>query len=87
MGKKTQEHRKKVAKRNARLQQEKNVFNKAYQSAMEAKMAELKEKFGNLSEEEVNIALNNDIDVSLNGQTIDSTVVEPTTEDTTETVN
>jgi hypothetical protein len=72
MGKKAKEHRRKVAKRNARLQQEKNIFNKAYQAAMEAKMAEIKEKFANLSEEEVNIALNNDV--------TDATVVEPTTE-------
>ena len=76
MGKKAKEHRRKVAKRNARLQQEKNIFNKAYQAAMEAKMAEIKEKFANLSEEEVNIALNNEI-----------VEVEPTTETTTETAN
>ena len=77
MGKRTQEHRQKVAKRNARLQQEKNIFNKAYQAAMDVKVAELKEKFANLSEDEVNIALNKDVE--------DATVVEDTTE--TETVN
>jgi hypothetical protein len=72
MGKKTKEHRMRVAKRNARLQQGKNIFDKAYKSAMEGKMAELKEKFGNLSDDEVNVALNN--------QVIKSEVVEPTTE-------
>ena len=72
MGKKTQEHRRKVEKRNARLKQEKNIFDKSYKDAMESKMAELKEKFANLSEEEVNIALNNEV--------IDATVVEPITE-------
>jgi len=72
MGKKTQEHRRKVEKRNARLKQEKNIFDKSYKAAMESKMAELKEKFANLSEEEVNIALNNEV--------IDATVVEPITE-------
>ena len=77
MGKRTKEHRQKVAKRNARLQQEKNIFNKAYQAAMDVKVAELKEKFGSLSEDEVNVALNNQI--------LDTTVVEPT--DVTETVN
>ena len=77
MGKRTKEHRQKVAKRNARLQQEKNIFNKAYQEAMDVKVAELKEKFGSLSEDEVNVALNNQI--------LDTTVVEPT--DVTETVN
>jgi hypothetical protein len=79
MGKKTQEHRRKVEKRNARLKQEKNIFDKAYKGAMEAKMAELKEKFANLSEEEVNIALNNEI--------VEVTEVEPTTETETEPAN
>lgn len=70
MGKKTKEHRRKVAKRNARLQEQKNIFNKAYKAAMEAKVAEIKEKFANLSEEEVNIALNKDVE--------DATIVEET---------
>ena len=72
MGKKTKEHRIKVAKRNARLEQGKNAFDKAYKTAMEAKMAELKEKFGNLTDDEVNVALNNEI--------VNSTIVEPITE-------
>ena len=72
MGKKTKEHRMRVAKRNARLQQGKNIFDKAYKSAMEGKMDELKEKFANLSDDEVNVALNN--------TTLDSTIVEPITE-------
>jgi hypothetical protein len=73
MGKKTKEHSKRVAKRNARLKQEKNIFDKAYQSAMEAKMAELKDKFANLSENEVNVALNNEvIDVT----EVDTTEIE-----------
>jgi hypothetical protein len=79
MGKKAKEHRKKVEKRNARLKQEKNIFDKAYKSAMEAKMAELKDKFANLSDEEVNIALNNEI--------VEVTDFEPTTETETETAN
>jgi hypothetical protein len=74
MGKKTKEHRKKVEKRNARLQQEKNIFNKAYKAAMDVKMEEIKEKFANLSDEEVKVALNEEV--------IDATVVEPTTETT-----
>ena len=74
MGKKTKEHRKKVEKRNARLQQEKNIFNKAYKAAMDIKMEEIKEKFANLSDEEVKVALNEEV--------IDATVVEPTTETT-----
>ena len=79
MGKRTKEHKQKVAKRNARLQQEKNIFNKAYQAAMDVKVAELKEKFGSLSEDDVNVALNNQI--------LDTTVVEPTDVTETETVN
>ena len=79
MGKKAKEHRKTVEKRNARLKQEKNIFDKAYKSAMEAKMAELKDKFANLSDEEVNIALNNEI--------VEVTDFEPTTETETETAN
>ncbi len=71
MGKKEKEHRMRVAKRNARILQSKNVFDKAYKTAMEGKMAELKEKFANLSEDEVNVALNNNV--------IDATIVEPTT--------
>lgn len=79
MGKKAKEHRKKVEKRNARLKQEKNIFDKAYKAAMDAKVAELKEKFANLSDEEVNIALNNEI--------VEVTDFEPTTETETETAN
>ena len=79
MGKKAKEHKRKVEKRNTRLKQEKNIFDKAYKAAMEAKMAELKEKFANLSEDEVNVALNN--------QVLDATVVEPTNETETEPAN
>jgi len=73
MGKKTKEHSKRVAKRNARLKQEKNIFDKSYQSAMEAKMAELKDKFANLSENEVNVALNNEI---IDVTEVDTTEIE-----------
>lgn len=79
MGKKAKEHRKKVEKRNARLKQEKNIFDKAYKAAMDVKVAELKEKFANLSDEEVSIALNNEI--------VEVTDFEPTTETETETAN
>ena len=73
MGKKTKEHSKRVAKRNARLKQEKNIFDKSYQSAMEVKMAELKDKFANLSENEVNVALNNEI---IDVTEVDTTEIE-----------
>lgn len=55
MGKKTKEHRRKVAKRNARIQHEKNLMTKLYNQAIELKMEEFKEKMTemNLSEEEL----------------------------------
>jgi len=70
MGKKAKEHRRKVAARNQRLAIAKKKFEKEYMAAMEVKMAEIKEKFANLSEEEVNIALNKDVE--------DATIVEET---------
>ncbi len=70
MGKKAKEHRRKVAARNQRLDIAKKKFEKEYMAAMEAKVAEIKEKFANLSEEEVNIALNKDVE--------DATIVEET---------
>jgi hypothetical protein len=73
MGKKTKEHRQRVAKRNARLQQDKNIFDKAYKTAMEAKMAELKEKFANLTEDEVNVALNNQV---VNSEVVETEIVK-----------
>ena len=70
MGKKAKEHRRKVAARNQRLAIAKKKFEKEYMAAMEAKVAEIKEKFANLSEEEVNIALNKDVE--------DATIIEET---------
>lgn len=70
MGAKKKEHRRKVAARNQRLAIAKKKFEKEYMAVMEAKVAEIKEKFANLSEEEVNIALNKDVE--------DATIVEET---------
>ena len=55
MGKKTKEHRLKVAKRNARIQHEKNLVKKLYNQALELKMEEFKEKMAemDLSESEL----------------------------------
>jgi len=47
MGKKTKEHRRKVEKRNARIQHEKNLMNKLYKEAMQFSVDELKEKLAN----------------------------------------
>jgi hypothetical protein len=55
MGKKTKEHRRKVEKRNARIQHEKNLMNKLYREAMQFSVDELKEKLANaeISDEKV----------------------------------
>ena len=47
MGKKAKEHRRKVEKRNARIQHEKNLMNKLYREAMQFSVDELKEKLAN----------------------------------------
>ena len=47
MGKKAKEHRRKVEKRNARIQHEKNLMNKLYREAMQFSVDELKEKLSN----------------------------------------
>ena len=47
MGKKTKEHRRKVEKRNARIQHEKNLMNKLYREAMQFSVDELKDKIAN----------------------------------------
>jgi hypothetical protein len=76
MGKKTKEHREKVARRNARIQHEKNLMKKLYNQAMELKMEEFKEKMAemNLSEEE----LQNVVDETINEE------VEQNTNETAE---
>jgi len=79
MGKKAKEHRRKVAARNQRLAIAKKKFEKEYMAAMESKMAEIKEKFANLSEEEVNIALNKDVEDATDVE--DVTIVEETLPD------
>jgi len=55
MGKKTKEHRRKVEKRNARIQHEKNLMNKLYKEAMQFSVDELKQKMSeaNISEDKV----------------------------------
>lgn len=55
MGKKAKEHRRKVEKRNARIQHEKNLMNKLYREAMQFSVDELKEKLANaeISDEKV----------------------------------
>lgn len=77
MGKKTKEHRRKVEKRNARIQHEKNLMNKLYKEAMQFSVDELKQKMS-----EVNIAENN---VSEMVETIAEEVVDAVIEEPTQT--
>jgi hypothetical protein len=77
MGKKTKEHRKKVAKRNARIQQEKNLMSKMYKDLLESKLKEIGDKVENaeLSEDAVN---------NITSEVVDGIFGEPV-EETTQT--
>ena len=80
MGKKTQEHRRKVEKRNARIQHEKNLMNKLYREAMKFSVDELKEKLGNaeISDEQVT-----ELSESIADEVVDAIIEETTqTEET-----
>jgi uncharacterized protein (DUF3084 family) len=74
MGKKTKEHRQKVAKRNARIQQEKNLMSKMYKDLMESKLKELSEKVENaeLSEDAIN-NITSDIVDGMFGEPVEET--------------
>jgi hypothetical protein len=71
MGKRTKEHKRKVAKRNARIQNENNLMKKLYNQAMELKMEEFKEKMAemNLTEEELESAVTETINEEVQGNT------------------
>ena len=51
MGKKTKEHRKKVAARNQRILSERNKFEKEYRKILELKSEELQAKFNDVVQE------------------------------------
>jgi len=71
MGKRTKEHKRKVAKRKARIQNENNLMKKLYNQAMELKMEEFKEKMAemNLTEEELESAVTETINEEVQGNT------------------
>ena len=71
MGKRTKEHKRKVAKRNARIQNENNLMKKLYNQAMELKMEEFKEKMAemNLTEEDLESAVTETINEEVQGNT------------------
>lgn len=76
MAAKKKEHRRKVEKRNTRLQHEKNLMNKLYRENMMFSIDELKEKLVNVevSDEQVNEM----------SQTIADEVVDTIVEETTQ---
>jgi ABC-type Fe3+-citrate transport system substrate-binding protein len=71
MGKKEKEHRKKVAKRNERIAAEKKQFQKQYTELLEQKLKEYQAK---LTENE---QLENDLKVSIGGQEVGFSIVDP----------
>jgi hypothetical protein len=71
MGKREKEHRKKVAKRNERIAAEKKEFQKQYTQLLEQKLKEYQAK---LTENE---QLENDLKVSLGGQDLGFSIVDP----------
>lgn len=75
MGKKTKEHRRKVEKRNARIQHEKNLMNKLYKEAMNFSVDELKQKINEANLSETNVT--EMIDTIAEG-VVDSMIEEPT---------
>ena len=71
MGKAKKEHRKKVAKRNEKIAAEKKKFQKQYTELLEQKLKEYQAK---LSENE---QLENEMKVSLGGQDLNFSIVDP----------
>ena len=80
MGKKAKEHKRKVEKRNARLQHEKNLMEKLYREAMNFSVNELKEKLANVEASEEQITKMSE---SIADEVVDAIVEETTqTEET-----
>lgn len=75
MGKKTKEHRRKVEKRNARIQHEKNLMNKLYKEAMNFSVDELKQKINEANLSETNVTEMID---TIAEEVVDSMIEEPT---------
>jgi hypothetical protein len=77
MGKKAKEHRRKVEKRNARIQQEKNLMNKLYKEAMNFSIDELKRKMESAEISDEKITEMTDV---IAEEVVDSMIDEPTQE-------
>lgn len=74
MGKKEKEHRKKVAKRNEKINAEKQKFQKEYTKLLEQKMMEFQEKYSKVSGQTVT---EENTVVTLGGKPMDFTIVDP----------
>jgi len=74
MGKKAKEHRRKVEKRNARIQNEKNLMNKLYKEAMNFSMDELKRKMESAEMTDEKITEMTDV---IAEEIVDSMIEEP----------
>ena len=77
MGKRAKEHKRKVEKRNARIQNEKNLMTKLYKEAMNFSMDELKQKLANAEMTDEKIAEMTDV---IAEEVVDSMIDEPTQE-------
>jgi hypothetical protein len=71
MGKAKKEHRKKVAKRNERIAAEKKQFQKQYTELLEQKLKEYQAKLSD------NEQLENEMKLTLGGQELNFSVVDP----------
>ncbi len=71
MGKAAKEHNRKIAKRNERIAAEKKKFQKQYTELLEQKLKEYQAK---LSENE---QLENDLKVTMGGQDLNFSIVDP----------
>ena len=71
MGKKAKEHNKKVAKRNARIAEEKKKFQKQYTQLLEQKLKEYQAKFTE------NEALEEGLKVQLGDKELGFSIVDP----------
>jgi len=77
MGKKAKEHKRKVEKRNARIQHEKNLMNKLYREAMQFSVDELKQKLADAEMSDEKITEITDV---IAEEVVDSMIDVPTQE-------
>ena len=76
MGIRKKEHRRKVEKRNARIQHEKNLMNKLYKEAMKISVDELKAKIASAESGKVDTDLVNEVTDEVVEEIIEETLPE-----------